>query len=1123
MKKVLSTIILAILVLSMFGAIAPAVRAGTAGTFTTSTTQFIGNSLVELRVVDPDLNLNASTYDTLQVTYVMGTNTTALTLNETLPNSGEFICYIKNQGSTLTPAAAPYGTHYPVYALQNGTTLPLVAGDTFTLTYNDQSPVQSTTITMTYDYYDAAAADMTFDRASGQYPMNGYIRINVHDLNWNFDPTTANTISLNWSVVDPVNGTTNWINATFTETDVNTAVFRLETSYNTTNNFAYAHSLFVNDGDAVKFTYLNSTATTAPFKYITMQTFSRTLTVASTFTASGGIALTVSDPNFDQKSWSKENLGAYGATSVNVTTDDGVDLENVTALLKESDYSSGTFTYTLPVVIGTVVQNDGTLQLDPYDYAISIKYYANGTLKSETSTTLSTTAATIASDKTQYRATATPTLTLTAPDLNYDAQNVNFFTCVFPGATVAITSIQVFENTQNVGNMSVKVGSLASLSLGAQTLTFVESGVNTGIFTASLDLTKVGTSTGAALGAGDTVQVDYKDLINGVTNSVTFTIGVPTATVALDRSTYPVPAPAIGAITFYPTVTDSDANTNVNTIQNTGTKFWYVVYASNGSAVAQANTVLYETGANTGVFDAGIAGIPFGPVAASQTAMTNGWIKLFYLDPASGENVTTTAQLTVNDGSLSVDKSSVQAGDVITITVTEPDLNRDSAAKNLLPINYDYTDQAGTELTNMGFNLRETGVNTGVFTGTITIGKPYSVVSNAVTLLVSPGTTMTIRYADWTPSYVTAALPNFPTTSNNYTSTINVRSFTGTIVLDKSEYGIGSLMSINVTDPDLNIDTTATEIYTGAADKLVLVRVSGLADNYTDITETNVSSPVFTNISWFNWAVDPTLIGKAFQVYYKDVADADGNTVYAYASGVIKAWDAVVTFDKQYYSVGDVAVVTVDNMDSNTNPSMIQTIQATVTSDHDPVGQTITCTETGANTGIFSGNIQISSSIATGKVYAQVGDTLTAKFTDPYPAAYVTNGNKAADFTGTAIVGVPVSRPVPASGQAFVDPNTGATVTGGTVGTAVGLQAAIENVDVVSKPFTAIFQVKDPNGVVIFISWVSGTLTAGQSLTQAVSWTPSVAGSYTVEVLVVKSLSVPTPYSDKLSSTLAVA
>jgi hypothetical protein len=129
---------------------------------------------------------------------------------------------------------------------------------------------------------------------------------------------------------------------------------------------------------------------------------------------------------------------------------------------------------------------------------------------------------------------------------------------------------------------------------------------------------------------------------------------------------------------------------------------------------------------------------------------------------------------------------------------------------------------------------------------------------------------------------------------------------------------------------------------------------------------------------------------------------------------------------------------------------------------------------------------------------------------------------KSKTFTGTAIVGVPVARPVPASAQKFVDPVTGAEVTAGTVGKAIGLQATVKNVDVVSKPFTAVFKVKDAAGVTIYIAWISGTLAPGQELTPGVSWTPDKSGNYTVEVMVFKSLAEPTPFSDVISTTLTV-
>ncbi|MCX8169475.1 MAG: hypothetical protein N3D72_00100, partial [Candidatus Methanomethyliaceae archaeon] len=124
--------------------------------------------------------------------------------------------------------------------------------------------------------------------------------------------------------------------------------------------------------------------------------------------------------------------------------------------------------------------------------------------------------------------------------------------------------------------------------------------------------------------------------------------------------------------------------------------------------------------------------------------------------------------------------------------------------------------------------------------------------------------------------------------------------------------------------------------------------------------------------------------------------------------------------------------------------------------------------------------------------------------------------------TGTAIVGVPVERPVPASAAKFLDPTTGAEKVTAKVGETTMLQATVRNVDVVDRPFTAIFKVKDAAGVTIFISWITGTIAPGQSLSPAVSWTSTAPGTYTIEVLVIKSIAEPTPYSDPVTRTLTV-
>ncbi|MEM2881578.1 MAG: hypothetical protein QXP73_06715 [Candidatus Methanomethylicaceae archaeon] len=1089
MKKVLSTILLATLVLSVVAVagVVP-VRAAVVGTLEVSSSQFSGNSIIYVRLYDPDLNVNSAGYDTPLITYKKGTNSTTIMLNETLPNSGEFYAFLRASGSTVTPQNPPYGTNYPVYDLT------LSPGDTFTLSYADQSPVGTVSVTVTYDTYSASAADISFDRSSLEYPMNGYIRVSVKDLDWNLDPTYADNVTLNWAFFDPVTSTTYWLNATATETDVNSAVFRIETSYFTdaTNFGGYTFNLVgISSGSAIKVSYANES--TPPFKYITFKTFPRSLNVATSFTTNGDLLITVVDPNFDHKSWSKDNLG-FGGTNVTISTNVGGDTVTLTTALVETDVASGTFTKKVPVVIGTATA-DSTLQIEVGDSKAKIKYYANGTLRAETISTLSTTPATITSDKTQYKVGGTVKLTITAPDLNDDPDNINFFTCTLPNNNATISSINVNQNLQTVGKLTIKVNGLLATTDSGQNLVFVESGPNTGIFTASLSLAKIYNNANGSLVNGDSILVSYADQLNDVTSSVSFTIGVAAASISLDRSTYPVPRD--GNVQIRVTVTDSEANTDSNTIQQS---IAYVdVYYYNGTLESSNSFTVTETGPNTGVFT-GFYTLPSSLLAA----YINGWVKALYVDPSTGKNITATATLVATDAAISVDMTTVKAGDKFTITVTDPDNNLDSKFTQSVNVYYEYTDNTGTKQTGT-WTLTETDVNTGKFTISKTVGSDIK---------LQPGSTMKFTYRDNSPSYITASA-GYPSSPVEYTATVKVASYTGTLSIDKNEYGLGSKMVITVDDPDLNTDITT------AQSTQVTLRVSGYADQTLTLDEDGASSSVFsTTYTWSSTNTD--LIGKTFQIYYKDSVDANGNTVYAVVTGTVKSWDAEVSFDKAYYNIGDIATITVKDPDLNKNPSQIETSTVTVTSDSDPVGQTITVTETGVNTGVFTGKIQISSAFATGKVYAKVGDTIKAEYKDNLPADFASTG-KAKTFSGTAIVGVPVERPVPASAQKFVDPNTGVEKTTGAVGQAIGLQATVKNVDVVSKTFTAIFKVKDSAGVTIFISWVTGTLTPGQELTPGVSWTPSAAGEYTVEVLVVKTLSEPTPYSDIQTKTLTVA
>jgi hypothetical protein len=86
----------------------------------------------------------------------------------------------------------------------------------------------------------------------------------------------------------------------------------------------------------------------------------------------------------------------------------------------------------------------------------------------------------------------------------------------------------------------------------------------------------------------------------------------------------------------------------------------------------------------------------------------------------------------------------------------------------------------------------------------------------------------------------------------------------------------------------------------------------------------------------------------------------------------------------------------------------------------------------------------------------------------------------------------------------------------------VQVAADVNNGQDRDQSFAYIVQIKDQNGVVVQLSWLTGTLTPGQSLNPSQSWTPATTGSYTAEIFVWESINNPDALSPPLSMNIAV-
>ena len=103
---------------------------------------------------------------------------------------------------------------------------------------------------------------------------------------------------------------------------------------------------------------------------------------------------------------------------------------------------------------------------------------------------------------------------------------------------------------------------------------------------------------------------------------------------------------------------------------------------------------------------------------------------------------------------------------------------------------------------------------------------------------------------------------------------------------------------------------------------------------------------------------------------------------------------------------------------------------------------------------------------------------------------------------------------------------SGATLENGVWTTKVGKQVQITT-DVTNgqdraQPFAYIVQIQNQDGIVYSLSWITGTLDAGQSLSPSQSWMPTTPGTYTAQIFVWASVNNPDALSPPLVMKIVV-
>lgn len=1185
---------IAISALLIFGAVAAALviphAAYAATSMSASADKFYGPGLLRVVITDTAKDTTGDTIlahiDIKRGSSTLGSKDMSLT---NIGTSGTFELFVTTS-NTLVPAAPTFGanpfvlrvntapvtvgTNDQVLDLNGGTAAnsadELKDGDSVVVTYGGQ------TITTQFAKSNAVA---TVDRNTAGSGNN--VVLSLTDTDANIDPTKVDSFAATGLVTSSV-GTLDLATAPamFKETGQNTGQFQLVILVDSVTpptdgaalsavTFPSSTSLTINDKDVYVagnglapydiVTPVTSSITSS--KSVTLQNVDGVLTTVKPITLGNGIQVQVNDSDRNIDTQSRDNI-ALGTLTVEVA---GVTIPSpsVNAIpLKETTFGSGIFVpdttdNKIPIAVGGtdavtttgITLTPATIASDP-DITITYNDPAanpTGAKPFKLVTSLAHSTGSIAGPS-QAGVNDKFSLTITDPDLNTNSNSVDSFVMTFPASANTVPTTTPFNVpfANGMAAMTLKAkGTGVTLGATALTMTFIETDIDSGIFTANnIDMSIINAAVTGGLSDGDQIEFKYFDNTESPvqTSTVTFNIGKPTASISIDRGTIPIPRAGVSTdgSKFTVTIVDSTQNTDSNSVNTFNTGVTVTMTKKDGSTpiapilVTGLGTHTFtETGPNTGVFTADYT---VGSGTETNANMDSAKLKFTYT--VGGTTSSASVTLRSYDGTVISNVSSLQNGGNITITVNDPDMNRDAGTAEQVSVTVQgkSDDQS---LVNIS-DLKETGADTGVFTKVVTVGKDFKVSDLTANKFSS---SVEIHYTDLLASDLSTGV------DREFDG--NIKTASGTIGVTPTTIGPGTKLFIEVNDPDLNsnpsgIDTTVSgqEYIRITSDRTGANTLTGARGEETGpntgifrtkltlspITTSPAPSPLFNGAS--KEVTGFVLPGDILSIRYTDQKDSSGSK--ATVAQVIKviSQDPMMNSSKVTVDANGSVQITVTDADANTDGDAVDSITLKVTSTTDPVGTSVTALETGANSGVFMGTVTTTTGVTTGSVSAKVGDNVMVKYTDNYPADYADRVKQVVDpskdFTFVIPVGISTT-----NGGGNVNATTASSpvlkdfsnndVTEVTVGKQVILSSTVANNQATAQPFAAIVEVRDADGITQYLQWQTGTLNANGSTNVGLSWTPNAPGTYSIRTFVVSDIAHPSALSLIASTNITVS
>jgi len=262
--------------------------------------------------------------------------------------------------------------------------------------------------------------------------------------------------------------------------------------------------------------------------------------------------------------------------------------------------------------------------------------------------------------------------------------------------------------------------------------------------------------------------------------------------------------------------------------------------------------------------------------------------------------------------------------------------------------------------------------------------------------------------------------------------------------------------------------------------------------------------------------------------YLQNEEDSGITVSFEFADGVVLSESAEIKWNKGDLRIVEItedsAKIKLIERDLNLNPESIDTVNVDVFSDDDSAGVSVEIAETKEDSGIFEGIISITrdDQSSGNRLYALPDSQITAKYSDrTLPRPYSISDNLDIFANGMIISKKLSTERLTMDGLNILAQN-GQPINKLGIGQTGMIFSNVKNELDYKQDFAYIVQIKDKNGNVVSLLWVTGQVIPSQELGMSVSWTPEKYGEYTIDRFIWNSIKGAIPLDNSSSTKILI-